>query len=298
MISLWLFVLGLAFGSFINVISLRYNPEKFILNKSVLGGRSACPKCGNKLNWFELIPLFSFAFLRARCRKCHEKISWQYPLVELISGLIFISVPAFIFSSKFKIIFSNSGFKDIAGDPIYLWLLAILFLAVFSALLLLSLIDIRLKIIPDEINIFLVILGIVLIILSRNDFSLVGGSFLGSFSALLGFKTSIWLNHGVALLFGGLFFGAIIFATFGRGMGLGDLKLAIALGVIFGWPDIVIITAVSFIVGSLISLPLMISKRKKLKSFLPFGPFLAIASILIFLFGHDIIGFYFQLFAL
>ncbi len=296
MISLWLFVLGLAFGSFINVISLRYNPEKFILNKSVLGGRSACPKCGNKLKPVELIPLFSFIFLRARCRKCHEEISWQYPLVELISGLIFIFVPAFIFSSKFKIIFLNSGLKDVVGNSTYLWLLAILFIAVFSSLLLLSLIDIRLKIIPDEINILLVILGVILIILTRNDFNLVGGSFLGSYSALLGFKTNIWLNHGIALLFGGLFFGAIIFATFGRGMGLGDLKLAIALGVIFGWPDIVIITAVSFIVGSLISLPLIISKRKKLKSFLPFGPFLAIASILIFLFGHDIIGFYFQLF--
>ncbi len=286
--QVWLFVIGLALGSFINVVALRYDPDKFILSNKVIGGRSMCPRCRNKLNWFELVPLLSFLFLLGRCRHCKEKISWRYPLIELISGLIFVLVPIFL-SSLFKI--NPLSFNFVTSYMLYVaWVL------VFETLLLISLIDIRLKIIPDEANLFLVLLGILIIFLSTHNFGLIEGSYLGSYAALFGLRENIWLNHLVAAGFGAFFFFILFLITLGRGMGLGDLKFAGALGVVFGWPDIILITALSFILGSFFSLPGLIFKKRGLKSFLPFGPFIALAALVVFFFGSDILKFYFQLF--
>ncbi|MEK7181239.1 MAG: prepilin peptidase [Patescibacteria group bacterium] len=283
--QIWLFIFGLAIGSFVNVIAVRYNPAKFILNREVLGGRSACPKCGKKLNWVELFPLFSFIFLRGRCRSCRANISWQYPIVELISGLIFVLVPAYLKIS------SISLFESATQNSIF-------FILVFETLLIVSLIDIRLRLIPDETNIFLILLSVPIIIFQKTQFGLVSGSFLGSYAALFGFRENIWVNHLFAFFFGAAFFGLLILITRGRGMGFGDLKMAAALGAVFGWADILLVVALSFIIGSLFSLPSLIFKKKGLKSLLPFGPFLAMASIVVFFFGHEIINFYFQLFPL
>jgi len=287
--QIWLFIFGLAIGSFINVIALRYNPEKFILSNKVLGGRSACPKCGKKLNWFELFPLFSFIFLRGRCRSCKEKISWQYPIMELVSGIIFILVPFGVDR------FLQPNTYNLTPD---FYLLSTFFILVFETLLVVSLIDIRLRLIPDETNIFLILLSVPIIIFQKAQFGLVSGSFLGSYAALFGFRGNIWVNHLFAFFFGAVFFGLLILITRGRGMGFGDLKLAAALGAVFGWADILLIVALSFIIGSIFSLPSLIFRKKGLKSLLPFGPFLAIASVVVFFFGHEIINFYFQLFPL
>ncbi len=286
--QIWLFIFGLAIGSFLNVIAVRYNPEKFILNKKSLGGRSACPGCGNKLNWFELVPLLSFLFLLGRCRNCKQKISLEYPVVELISGLIFVFVPLYLFNL--------TAFKLLNLSPISHWSLVISFLLVFETLLLVSAIDIRIKIIPDEANIFLIILGVVIAVFASQEFGPVSGSFLGPYGALFGLRDILWLNRVIALLFGVVFYGLLILITKGRGMGMGDLKLTAALGVVFGWPDIVIITGLSFIIGSLFSLPGLLSKKKGLKSFLPFGPFIAMASLVVFFWGEEIMRFYFNLF--
>ncbi len=287
--QLWLFLIGLAAGSFLNVIALRYDPDRFILNKQTIGGRSYCPDCKNKLNWFELVPLLSFIFLRGRCRNCRAKISWQYPIVEIISGLIFILVPIFLKPTTYYLNFQIQ-------NPIGYWLLAIGFILIFEILLLVTLIDIRLKLIPDEANILLVILGIFIILLSAQNFDFTSGSFLGSYAALFGFRGNIWVNHSLAAFFGAAFFLILFLITLGRGMGLGDLKFAFALGFVFGWPDIILITALAFILGSLFSLPGLILKKRRLKSFLPFGPFLALASLVVFFFGHDLVKFYFGLF--
>ena len=85
------FILGAIIGSFLNVVILRYGTKS-------LGGRSECPSCGKKLVWFELIPIFSFLFLRGKCGSCGRKISWQYPLVEISTGLICLLI--FNFSAQ------------------------------------------------------------------------------------------------------------------------------------------------------------------------------------------------------
>ncbi|MBI3589200.1 MAG: prepilin peptidase [Candidatus Liptonbacteria bacterium] len=284
----FLFVFGLAIGSFLNVVSLRYDPEQFLFKKSALGGRSACPNCQNKLKWFELIPLLSFLFLRGRCKNCHAKISWQYPLVELASALIFVFVPHFL---------SNlPAIKLLNLSVVSRWPLVISYLLVFLTLLLVSLIDIRLRLIPDEANLLLVLIGFALIFLLPPN---PGGSlfsFSGSFALLFGLQNNIWLNRLLAVLFGIVFYGLLIFITRGRGMGLGDLKLTAALGVVFGWPDILLLTAFSFIIGSLFSLPSLVRKKRGLKSFLPFGPFIALGAVTVFFFAEDLMRLYFSFF--
>ncbi len=94
-----LFVFGLAIGSFLNVVALRYDGERSLFDAGPVSGRSYCPHCGRTLRWFELVPLVSFIMQGAKCRRCHAPISFQYPLVELISGLVFVFVPWHIMSA-------------------------------------------------------------------------------------------------------------------------------------------------------------------------------------------------------
>lgn len=286
--SFWLFAFGAAVGSFLNVVSLRYNPEKFLLSREVIGGRSRCPKCGRELRWFELVPVLSFLLQGGSCRRCGAKISLQYPIVEILSGLIFVFVPQHI---------QNPYLLPTAPTDYYL--LVALWVLIFLALLLLSLIDFRLSIIPDEANIFLAILGVFIVLVARSDFGVAAqGSFLGSYAALFGLRGDIWLNHIAAALIAAAIFSFIILITRGKGMGIGDLKLVVPLGLIFGWPDIVLIIGVGFVAGALVGVTLMLSKGKTLKSQVPFGPFLAAAAAIIYFFGYQLMNFYFKLFPL
>ena len=284
LVWLILFILGIAIGSFLNVVSLRYEPGQKLMDFKIIGGRSHCPYCGKILSWYELVPLFSFLIQKGKCRNCEHKLSWQYPLVELLSGLIFVFVPL------------------VASY----WPLVIIWLLIFILFLLLSIIDFRHYIIPNSINLSLAILGMVLMgiyIFQSNNLTIQqfnNFSFLGHYSLLFDFPflSFIWLNHFFAAFIAMAFVAAIIILSRGRGMGWGDFKLVGALGLIFGWPDILMLLFLSFIVGSVAVLPLLIKKQKTMKDVVPFGPFLIIAVSLTFFFGHQIIDGYFKLFSL
>lgn len=293
-----LFIFGLAFGSFLNVISLRYQPCQKLLDKKKISGRSHCLVCDKQLAWHDLIPIFSFFFLRGKCRHCDSKISFQYPLVEILSGLIFVFVPFALYN---LFIVHNSYFII----QVFLWLL------VFLLFLLFSIIDFRHYIIPDQINLALAILGIMLIVLNSNLFSqwsMVNNqqSFLGHYAMLfnlpffsiLNSQFSIFISHIFAAIIAMLFFGAIIVLSRGKAMGCGDFKLAGALGLIFGWPDILMVLFLAFIIGAAFGTVLLIKKIKKIKEVVPFGPFLAIGACLTFFSGYQIINGYFRLFGL
>ncbi|MDP3785445.1 MAG: prepilin peptidase, partial [bacterium] len=162
-----LFVFGLAFGSFLNVVALRArrwtrNPPAGGTQKnaedSILSGRSRCMRCGTTLRWHELIPLLSFLFLRGKCRTCKEKISWQYPIVELLSGLIFLFSP--LYFARFFGVGNLFFFRpELWGFYffVFVWVVA------FWLLLLMSVIDIRHYIIPDELNMMLGVFGVFLV---------------------------------------------------------------------------------------------------------------------------------------
>ncbi len=137
------------------------------------------------------------------------------------------------------------------------------------------------------------------IIISYYDkFSFSSGSFLKNYAVVFGLEENIWLNHFFAAVLGMIILGTIILLSRGKAMGLGDFKLVGALGLIFGWPDILIVLFLAFIIGALLSIILLVKKKKKMKDMVPFGPFLVIGVFLTFFFGYQIINGYFQLFGL
>ncbi|HEY5221338.1 MAG TPA: prepilin peptidase [Candidatus Paceibacterota bacterium] len=250
-----LFVFGVVIGSFLNVVTLRYDGEHFLLDARAIGGRSHCMQCKETLQWFELVPIASFLIQGGRCRHCKTRLSIQYPIVELLSGLIFVFVPLTVGVSALS---------------------ATLWVAAFEALLVMAVIDIRLGIIPDEINIFLGVIGILLAIAPGWE----GGAVLGKV-----------IGAAVAAVF----FAILIAVTRGKGMGMGDLKLAIPLGLIFGWPDIIFILACSFIIGAIVGVFAIARGKSSMKSTLPFGPFLALGAAAMFFWGGPILGWYVSL---
>src|SRR3989344_2996532 len=278
-----LFVFGVSAGSFLKVIADRYEEHLFLWDAKIIGGRSRCPLCNADLRWFELIPVISFFIQKGRCRRCRRRIGLQYPLVELISGLVFVFVPLQL-ARLFTL------------DPSLFIILSALWISVFSILLVISLIDFRLRIIPDEANIMLLVLGIFIIFF--QPFGDIQGSFLRHYALLSGWRQNILLNHLFALFVAGAFFAVLILVTRGRAMGVGDLKLAAALGFVFGWPDIILITVLSFVLGSFIGIGAIMLNKKKMKSYLAFGPFLGAASLTVFFFGYRIVESYFRLFEL
>lgn len=277
-----LFIFGLIFGSFLNVVIFRYNPDNFLFSPAPLQGRSKCRNCGKTLVWYELIPLFSFLFQLGRCRNCGEKLSWQYPLVEFLSGLIFLC-PIYFYSPLAPVYSVVTGF---------FWVLALMLF------LLLAVIDYYWFIIPDELNILIAILGLVKVSWDNlfGDFGYFTGSFVGSFAALFGLRENIWLNHAAGAAAGLLIVGLIIWITKEKGMGWGDFKLIGALGILFGWPDVIFLLAFSFIIGSVYSLAVLAAGKKGMKDSVPFGPFLVFGSLALIFFGNDILRAYFTVF--
>lgn len=286
-------LLGLIIGSFLNVATLRYDPDRGFLNLASFGGRSRCPRCRAQLAWYELVPVFSFLFLRGKCRHCKHSISIQYPLVELLTSIAFVVVPMHLGSVSsllFPVAVVQFSFVHV--------ILSVLWIAVFTLFIALAIIDFHHMLIPDFITVALAAIGIALTGFMQwsGGFGLIWGSFMGHYAMILGFRDSIWLNHFLAAFIGLVFFGLIIGLSRGRAMGLGDLKLAGALGLIFGWPDIAFVLAFSFIIGAIISIGLMARGNKHMKDAVPFGPFLVIGAITVFFLGFRIMSVYLGLF--
>ncbi|MCD6442034.1 prepilin peptidase [bacterium] len=240
------FLTGLAFGSFLNCLIYRLHNHKTIL------GRSFCPKCGQKIRWYDNIPIVSFIFLKARCRSCHKRISWQYPVTELIMGLFFaLSIWLHIEELSLLVVLRD-------------WV-------VFSTLLFIFVYDLKYS--ETEDVVLLPATALVLI------FSLLLGQSFASimFSALIGVS----------------FFGIQYLITKGRGIGFGDLRIGFFMGIVCGnWQYLLVALFFAYIIGALISLILMLRGRKKMKSAIPLGPFLAIGTLMAFLFGDKIITLY------
>jgi len=278
---LLLFFFGAALGSFIGVLATRYSEEKGF--RLAARGRSKCPHCKKTLKWYELVPLVSFAIQRGMCRRCKHKLSWQYPVVEILSGLVLVLVPL----------------KLGQGIPTILWVVALL------SFVLISIIDLRLRIIPDKLVALVAFLGILLFSFYEitGEYGLVGGvikgSFIGSFAINLWLgEPSVFLNFATGIVFGVLFFGLIYFLSRGRAMGFGDVKFAGAIGALLGWPDVALALILAFVIGAAWGSFLILRNKKTMKDNLPFGPFMAVGVTLVFFFGYDILNGYFALFGI
>lgn len=239
-----LFLFGLAVGSFLNVLIDRLSQDK-----SIVSPPSHCDYCKKTLAWYDLIPVFSFLMLRGRCRYCKKKLSWQYPVVEVTTGVFFLLV----FLS-----FETSNF------PFSIFHLPLIFhLFIVSALIVIFFADLKYGIIPDKIVFPAIAVNLVFLISQYPN---------------------ILISHILSAVGAFVFFLAIFLFTRGRGMGFGDVKLALLLGLFLGFPNIVFALYAAFLTGALVSIILLVAQRKKLKEAIAFGPFMVSGSLFVFFF--------------
>jgi len=230
------FFVGAVFGSFANVCIYRIP-----LEKSIIFPRSHCPFCKSLIKFYDNIPILSYLILRGKCRSCNGKISIKYLLVEVLCGIIFVAL------------FLKYGFTS--NFFIYSLLM--------TALIIISFIDIKYRIIPNVITIPGIPLGIFLSFFLNN---------ISVLSSLIGVILAI-------LILGIVTYGYYLFTGL-EGMGMGDIKLLAMLGAFLGWKSVLFIIFFSSFIGTLIGLLLIFILKKGRKYPIPFGPFLSLAGIL------------------
>ena len=266
-------MLGLLIGSFLNVVALRFNTGKG------LGGRSECFSCGHVLSWKDLFPLFSFIFQKGRCRYCSSSISLDNIYAEFITAI------------SFGLIAGRGLFTEIDFLTTH-YLLSTLFLfVVFSILIVIFLYDIRHKIIPDSLSFTFGILTFV----GMFFFSMESGVFM-----YMGFHIPIIIDILAGILIP-LPFVLLWIISKGTWIGLGDPKLMVGMGFLFGIMQGISSIFLSFWIGALFALGLVITnkvlkktllrsgKKSIMKTELPFAPFLIIATLITLVFNFSII---------
>jgi len=262
------FTLGLIIGSFLNVVICRLNTERSF------GGRSACMSCQNKLQWHELIPLISFFTLKGRCRSCKTKISIQYPLVEFSTGLIF----ALLFFKFYALL--------TVGDILMFAITYAYYVALFSLLVVIAVYDLKHKIIPDMLSFVFGALAFVGLFFFYNNDAISG--FYLHIPSILEFLSGLLIASPFAVFW---------LISSGKWMGLGDAKLALGIGWLLGLTSALSGLVIAFWSGTIIGLALIIlSKNKKnglkikMKSEIPFAPFLVLGAFLAFIFELNLFG--------
>lgn len=258
------FILGLIIGSFLNTVIWRTHESWDKKKKfSVAKGRSVCPHCGHQLAAIDLIPVVSFLTLRGRCRYCKKPISWQYPLVEFLTAIIFVALywhfkPANSFSALSLVV----------------WLI------VAGLVIAAAVYDLRWLKLPDKF--LLPTIGIAFTFVLIADFF---------------FHQNILLPRLLAaLIFAGIFFFLWFFSN-GRWMGDGDIRLALIMGLLLSLPQLLVAILFAFNLGALIALILLILKIKKRQDVIPFGPFLILGTFIGLLYGDIIMRWYSQIFS-
>lgn len=267
-----IFILGLIIGSFLNVVIFRIpkmleqewksqccelleteckEEPKVTLSTP----NSTCPKCGHEIKPWENIPVISYLFLRGKCSSCKTSISLRYPIIELVTGVLSLSVICVIGANW-------AGFSAL----ILTWVLIAL-----------TMIDFDTQLLPDNMTLPLVWLG--LIVNANGLFVPLEEALWGAVAGYL----SLWaVYHGFKLLTGK------------EGMGFGDFKLLAALGAWMGWQLLPVIILLSSLVGAVVGILLIAIKGRDKNIPIPFGPYLAAAGWLALLWGHDITQAYLQ----
>lgn len=272
-------LVGLCLGSFVNALVWRLHEQNQIHksknskknlssqnNKelSILNGRSMCPNCRHQLSYAVLIPLFSWLALKGKCRYCHKPISWQYPAVELLTAILFV----------FSYIYWPMQFNNHGNVMFGFWL------AILTGLIALAVYDIKWFLLPNRIMFPLLLLVAMQV--------LVNILFFGA-----GWAVLVSVFWGI-VIGGGIFYG-IFQVSKGKWIGGGDVKLGALLGIIVGGPWAgFLLLFISSLLGTFVTLPLLATKKLKPTSKVPFGPFLIMASVIVYIFGTGIIDWYKQ----
>ena len=243
-----IFILGLIVGSFSNVCIYRI-PK----NESIIFPASHCPKCNSPIKPVDNIPLISYILLKGRCRNCKSKISIQYPIVELLTGLIYLII---------SLIYGLS-------------VQTLIYIILSSALIIIAFIDLNEEIVPDVISLPGIVIGFII-------------SFFVTYISFINSALGILAGGGIILIIG--LAGSVIFKK--EAMGGGDVKLAAMIGAFLGWKYIIVSLFLGFFLGAVTGIILILSKIKSREDLVPFGPFIVLGSFVTILWGEKIISWY------
>lgn len=241
------FIYGILIGSFLNVCIYRIPDEA-----SIVHGRSHCMNCHAPIKWYDLIPVFSYILLRGKCRNCKSKISIQYPMIEAFNGFFYL------------LVFYLHGWT---------WN-SVVYCFIISALIILSVIDFRTNTINVGINVFIFIMGLIIVSLEYYRTR----------------ELSLILNHIIGFCIVSGFLLLILLITSGRGMGFGDVNLMAASGFVLGWKIVLLAFFIGCVLAAMIH-PIHM-KLKHHSKVLAFGPYLAVGITIALLFGRQIIDWY------
>lgn len=241
-ILIFTFILGICIGSFLNMLIDRIPREE-----QIVSGRSKCDSCRHVLSLIDLIPVVSWVLLWGRCRYCHSPIPYRNTIVELLTGILVTSI-----------LYYHTG-ALLSGD-IYSFIVVIADIVIVSILIAITVIDLEHMIIPD---VLLMVAGIATVI-----YILAAG------------LTYDFPVHIYSAVSSGLFFLILVVVTKGRGMGLGDVKYGVFMGLLLGFPEIVYGLYAAFLTGAIVSVMLILKRKKRFGQTIPFGPFLVIGTLL------------------
>ena len=259
-------LIGLMIGSFLNVaihrlpVMMQRETENFIALENdepaphtsrynLILPRSACPACGHVLSALDNIPVFSYVWLKGRCRYCRAPISARYPLVEIVTALL----------SAVVVWQLGSELRGLAA------------LLLVWSLITLSFIDIDTQMLPDDLTLPLIWVG--LLVNLQGSFVPLPDAVIGAAAGYLSLWSVYWLFR---------------FATGKEGIGYGDFKLLAALGAWLGWMMLPFIVLLSSVVGALVGLAMIVLRGHQRDKPIPFGPFLAIAGLVMLLYGEKL----------
>lgn len=259
-IQLFIFVIGLMIGSFLNVCIYRL-PQ----GGSVVSPPSCCGSCGRRLSPLDLIPVLSYLILSGRCRYCGAAISARYAAVELLTAVLFV----------WCLLANGLGFGLVRALVLTAFLLVVAF------------IDYDHQLILDKVLLWMAAAGMLINLLSGSAI-LTMLPFTEQSLQVAGYPGVLYMI--IAALAGGGIMLLIAIVSAG-GMGGGDIKFTAVLGLWFGWKLTMMVLMVSFMIGGATGALLLILRFKKRKDFIPFGPFIAIAAFLVLLYGRSLLGF-------
>lgn len=250
------FICGLITGSFLNVCIYRI-PR----NTSIIWPASRCPSCNIPIKFYDNIPIISYIFLRGKCRYCKNSISFRYPFIEFLNGFLYI-----ITINKFGVEWHS-----------------IFYFVFCSALIVITFIDLDFQIIPDRITLPGILIGFIAGSLLLPD-PFIKSSVLGWKSSIIGSITGFVLYTLIALV------GSKIFKK--EAMGGGDIKMMAMVGAVIGWKGVILTTFLGSLTGSIVGIISMIIRGREKGSLIPFGPFLALGSIISLFYGQEILLWY------
>lgn len=251
MFEIFAALFGLVIGSFLNCLIWRMHEDE------TLGGRSYCPKCRHSIVWYDNVPVLSFLFLRGRCRHCRQAISWQYPLVEIVTAVLFWLT-----------------FRMDAANPQFSWLIMRDWFLV-TTLVIVFVYDFRWQLVPMKVV-------------------WIMGAIIMALNIILGVS---WITELFYAVLGAVFFLVQYLISGKKGVGEGDIWLGALLGAAYPSGGLLLLIMVlSYGLGSIISLILVSKSRKSWKSRIALGPFLAVGAIITLIWGEPIISWYLGLF--